>query len=497
MPTVADRARLDPSFATPVRPSHDRGPTPGAGQSAPDVRRRPSARRRQARRQGALPAEVSYYKDVRPIFQQHCQGCHQPAKPSGGFVMTELRRPAQDRRQRQARRRPRQARQELPRRADHAATATRSRRMPQGQPTRCPTAEVELVTKWIAQGAKDDTPASARDVIDAEHPPVYELPPVITSLAYSPDGKLLAVAGYHEVLLHKADGSGLVGRLVGLSERIQSLAFSPDGKLLAVAGGSPGRFGEVQIWDVAKQKLKLSRSVTFDTLYGVSWSPDGTKVAFGCADNTRAGHRRRHRQAGALPGRPHRLGAGHRLLRRTSKHLVVGQPRHDDEADRGGHAALHRQRHQHHARRAQGRPAGRGPRSGEEREEGQGDTAAGERQAEKCVRRAADRRLRRHAAAVQDAPRDEARHRRRRQQGPRVSRRCRAGSSTRCRSAPTASLFAAGSSLDGTGEVRVYQTRRRQARLEVRGRSRAACYAVAFSPDGKWSPPPASTAWCG
>src|SRR5262245_66164333 len=34
------------------------------------------------------PAKVSYYKDVRPIFQQHCNGCHQPAKPMGGVVMT-------------------------------------------------------------------------------------------------------------------------------------------------------------------------------------------------------------------------------------------------------------------------------------------------------------------------------------------------------------------------------------------------------------------------
>jgi WD40 repeat protein len=53
-----------------------------------------------------------------------------------------------------------------------------------------------------------------------------------------------------------------------------------------VAGGSPALFGEVQIWDVEKQKLKLSHSVTFDTLYGVSWAHDGSKVAFGCADNT-------------------------------------------------------------------------------------------------------------------------------------------------------------------------------------------------------------------
>src|SRR5262245_54488398 len=35
-----------------------------------------------------LPAEVSYYRDVRPIFQQQCQGCHQPARPQGGYVMT-------------------------------------------------------------------------------------------------------------------------------------------------------------------------------------------------------------------------------------------------------------------------------------------------------------------------------------------------------------------------------------------------------------------------
>src|SRR5205823_11501841 len=98
----------------------------------------------------------------------------------------------------------------------------------------------------------------------------------------SPDGTLLAVSGYHEVLMHTADGSSIVARLVGLSERIESVAFSPDGKFLAVSGGDPGRFGEVQIWDVANQKLKLSVPVTFDTIYGVSWSPDGSKVAFGC-----------------------------------------------------------------------------------------------------------------------------------------------------------------------------------------------------------------------
>src|SRR5438132_1363236 len=37
-----------------------------------------------------VPDTISYYKDVRPIIQQHCQGCHQPAMAKGGFVMTDF-----------------------------------------------------------------------------------------------------------------------------------------------------------------------------------------------------------------------------------------------------------------------------------------------------------------------------------------------------------------------------------------------------------------------
>jgi WD40 repeat protein/mono/diheme cytochrome c family protein len=229
-------------------------------------------------------APVSYYRDIRPIFVQHCQGCHQPAKQSGSFVMTSYA--------------------DLLKAGDHdepgvvpgkpdrsyivdqiTVNGEGKAEMPRNKDP-LPKKDIDLVVRWIAQGAKDDTPMTAGDVVDAKHPPVYALPPVITALDYSPDSKLLAVSGYHEVLLHNADGSGLAGRLIGLSERINSVAFSPDGKYLAVAGGSPGRFGEVQVWDLEKKKLDLALAVTFDTLYGVSWSHDGTKIGFGCPDNS-------------------------------------------------------------------------------------------------------------------------------------------------------------------------------------------------------------------
>ena len=40
----------------------------------------------------AAADKVSYYKQIRPIFQAQCQGCHQPAKAQGGFIMTSFDR---------------------------------------------------------------------------------------------------------------------------------------------------------------------------------------------------------------------------------------------------------------------------------------------------------------------------------------------------------------------------------------------------------------------
>jgi WD40 repeat protein/mono/diheme cytochrome c family protein len=227
---------------------------------------------------------VSYYKDVRPIFQQHCQGCHQPAKPLGGYVMTsfpDLFKAGDSERPGVVAGKPHDSL------LVQMLVGVKGRaRMPKGKEP-LPYTQVKLITDWVAQGAADDTPMSARAaLVDADHPPTYELLPVLTAVAFSPDGRLLAVSGYHEVLLHDANGSGLVARLVGLSERIQSLAFSPDGKTLAVSAGDPGRFGEIQLWDIDKRTLRLSIPLSFDTVYGVSWSPDGNLVACGCADNT-------------------------------------------------------------------------------------------------------------------------------------------------------------------------------------------------------------------
>lgn len=232
----------------------------------------------------ALPETVSYYEHIRPVFQAKCQGCHQPAKAKSDYVMTEVASLIAGGENGEA------ILPGKPKESNLLALVVTQKGddRPEMPPKDDPLTdyEVKLVTKWVEQGAKDDTPENALQRFTMEKPPKYAVPPVVTSIAYSPDGKLLAMAGFHEVLVHKADGTGLVSRLVGLSERIESVEFSPDGTQIVVAGGLPGRMGEIQVWDVAKKKLELSKIVGTDTAYGASWSPDGSLIAFGLPDNT-------------------------------------------------------------------------------------------------------------------------------------------------------------------------------------------------------------------
>lgn len=225
---------------------------------------------------------VSFHRQLRRILQQKCAGCHQPAKKRAGLLLLSY-----DDAQKGGDGGPlwvagKPAESLL---IKSLKGIGEQKQMPEGEPP-LSDAVIELFVKWIAQGAKDDTPEQFKKTLVVQGPPTYTAPVTITAMAYSPDGSALAIAGYREVLLHKPDGSELIGRLVGLSERIESIVFSPDGNTLLVGGGSAGRFGELQFWDWKKQKLEKSILPSFDTIYGASYSSDGKLVSFGCADNS-------------------------------------------------------------------------------------------------------------------------------------------------------------------------------------------------------------------
>lgn len=91
---------------------------------------------------GALAAaDVSYFRDVRPILAERCESCHRGAAPIGNFAV-----------------------------ANAPAAADRLLSVVTGNPPRMPKtgtpltpAQVNLLRQWIEQGAHDDTPADTRN----------------------------------------------------------------------------------------------------------------------------------------------------------------------------------------------------------------------------------------------------------------------------------------------------------------------------------------------
>lgn len=225
------------------------------------------------------PPPVSWFKDVTPIFKRSCNGCHNPNKLKGevdtstyqGFLKPGKHGPnftAGDPAKSRVVEQVGGKEPDMPKEGDPLSPA-----------------EVALVERWVREGAHDDTPADAYST-KLKELPTYTAAPVITSLAVSPDGQWLALSGYHEVFLFDVPTLTLKSRLLGESPRIESLAFTADSKRLAVGAGAPARFGEVQIWEIATGKEINAWKLGSDSLFGVSWSPDGTRLAFGGADKS-------------------------------------------------------------------------------------------------------------------------------------------------------------------------------------------------------------------
>ncbi len=105
---------------------------------------------------------------------------------------------------------------------------------------------------------------------------------LVQSLAFSPDGDLLASGGYRQVKLwrrphdvHKAD-------LAGGAAGTDTLAISPDGKWAATGEAS----GAIKLWEVAVGKDPKTLAGHSAAVTSLRFLPDSSKFASGSADKT-------------------------------------------------------------------------------------------------------------------------------------------------------------------------------------------------------------------
>jgi DNA-binding beta-propeller fold protein YncE len=118
------------------------------------------------------------------------------------------------------------------------------------------------------------------------HDALYQGP--LFDVIVSPDGSTIATAGNDgAIVLWDSETLEVIGDpLLGHTAAIFSLAFSPDGSLLASGSCSQVHssgnclYGEVIVWDVVSREIiaRTTESVTFTP--GLAFSPDGSTLAF-------------------------------------------------------------------------------------------------------------------------------------------------------------------------------------------------------------------------
>ena len=240
------------------------------------------------------PPPPSFHREVLPILRTACIGCHAAPTPAGGISLgsyAELMKGGKS----GAAIIP--GKSDMSRLVQMIAGATK----PQMPPTTLLKAsDIDLIRRWVDAGAKADAPlpiapskttdktAAAAVSTTAPHAlgTLRNIASPVNALAFSPDGKMLAVGTYQRTLLCDPATRQITATWGGHADAVRSVAFSPDGKWLASGEGTSGAAGGARLWDVVAGREIRAFGNQDDAVNAVAFSPDGKTLATGSADKS-------------------------------------------------------------------------------------------------------------------------------------------------------------------------------------------------------------------
>ncbi len=223
---------------------------------------------------------VTFEKDIKPIFKQHCIGCHNADRPRGGLdlsTMAAVREGGTSGKAALAGKPEESLLYLLPAHLDEP-------KMPPGKP-KIPQRHLELIRAWVVGGMVEKSSTAPSIAAAAAgglvKPALLSRATPITALAVSPTAPLTAVSGRKQVLLFRLPATEPSGALPFPEGEIHVLRFSRDGRILLVGGGVGGQSGKVVGFDTGSWRRAFEVGDEADVVLAADITADRSKVVLG------------------------------------------------------------------------------------------------------------------------------------------------------------------------------------------------------------------------
>lgn len=251
--------------------------------------------------QGIAEDKVTFEDHIKPIFRDRCLTCHNTNKKSSDLDLSSYTTMMQG-----------GASGASIEPGDSAASylfglvAHSSEPYMPPNADKIPEAEIELLRKWIEEGAPETASskvvlkkknnvamsavsAGARPEGPAPMPDVLNLQPVVkttattavSAIATNPWSKLVAVAGQKQVVLYHSETMEALGVLPFPEGRPRVLKFSRNGSLLLAGGGRGASKGLCVVWDVRTGERVMTAGDELDEVLAADISADQSLIALG------------------------------------------------------------------------------------------------------------------------------------------------------------------------------------------------------------------------